>query len=242
MSAKNPVEAIRAFMTSLGQAYHAKRSYIYQLPPEGSEFLCTCEWCAPGIEPMTDVTHNLTMAMAARWFHDGNVRSILAIRDVKEVARVSPQYAALFGPRAMQTQILGKLMRGPHPLGTLGFDDPDPELFDELCQLMYPICAFAASTVNTQNLLRRMHSIGLVDELTKAGTRVGFYQKAEHLSPHLPVGMAYLDVAGLQGINDERGHDAGDALLIAVRQMLVTEFKDDQVFRMGGDEFLVMAH
>ena len=205
MSAPNPNAATDALMRVLGEAYHARRAYIYQLPPKGSEFLCTCEWCAPDVEPMTDVTHNLTVDMASRWFNDGNARSMLAIQDARDVARVNPAYAALFAPRAMQTQVLGKLMRGSHPMGTLGFDDPDPALFDELCQLMYPICAFAASAVNTQNLLRRMHTIGLVDELTRAGTRLGFYQRAEQLPPDVSVGMAYLDVVGLQGINDERG-------------------------------------
>ena len=241
LKAPSPMLATPALMEALGKAFRAKRAYIYQLPPGGEEFLCSCEWCAPGVESMKEATYGLTMTMAARWFSDGEVRSILAIKDVAEVAKVSPAYAAQFGPRSMNTQVLGKLMRGNSPLGTLGFDDPAPELFDELCGLMYPICAFATSTVNTQNLLGRISTAGMLDKLTGAGTRMGFYQKAENLPVNIPVGMAYLDVAGLQGVNDVRGHDAGDELLIAIRQILITEFKDDQVFRMGGDEFLVMA-
>ena len=241
MSAPNPSAATPALMEVLGKTFSAKRAYIYQLPPDSSEFYCSCEWSAPGTEPMNDITHGITKTMAARWFGDGNASSLLAIRNVKDVARVSPQYAEFFEQRNMKTQVLGKLIRGTHPMGVLGFDDPDPQKFDLLCGIMYPICAFAASTVNSQNLLGRIRSAGMVDKLTGAGTRLSFYQKAERLPTHLCVGMAYLDIAGLQGVNDVRGHDAGDDLLKTVRQILVTEFQDDQIFRMSGDEFLVMA-
>ena len=242
MTAPNPHAAVTTLIEILGKTFNAKRSYLYELPPDGSEFECSCEWCAAGVEPMSDVTHGLTMDMASRWFGDGEDRSLLVIRDVSKVAEVSPEYAALFAQRSMKCQVLGKLIRGNRPMGTLGFDDPDPGMIDDLCELMYPICAFTTSTVNTRNLLGRMSSVGMVDKLTGAGTRMSFYQKAEHLPAAMPIGMAYLDIAGLQGINDLRGHDAGDEVLIAVRQILISEFQDDQVFRMSGDEFLVAAY
>ncbi len=239
LRAPSPMAATPALMKVLGTTFGAKRAYIYQLPPGESEFRCTCEWCAPGVEPMSDVTHGLTKDMAARWFGDGEAKSLLVIRSVEDIATISPEYASLFVQRNTKQQVIGKLMRGKSPMGTLGFDDPSPELIDELCDVMYPICAFATSTVNTQNLLGRMSSIGVVDKLTGAGTRIAFYQQAERLPSHLSIGMAYLDIAGMQGVNDERGHRAGDELLVAVRQALITEFQDDQVYRMGGDEFLV---
>ena len=241
MAAPSPQEATPALIAILGKAFHAKRAYIYRLLPGASEFTCTCEWCADGIHPMSEVTHGLTMGMAARWFSDGIPQSLLAIRDLEKFAKTAPEYATLLAVRSTKTQVLGKLMRGNHPMGTLGFDDPDPELFDTLCSAMYPICAFATSTLNTQNLLNRIRSVGMVDRLTGAGTRMSFYAHAEKLPPENPIGMAYLDVCGLQGVNDVRGHDAGDELLIGIRQVLITEFADDQVFRMGGDEFLVIA-
>ena len=241
MSAPSPAAATAELMSALGTSFGAARAYIYQLPPDSSEFHCSCEWCAPGVEPMSDVTYGLTTQMASRWFGDGEPRSLLSIEDASQIAAISPEYATLFAQRDMKTQLLGKLMRGSHPLGTLGFDDVDPQKRDLLCGLMYPICAFATSTINSQNLLMRIHSAGMIDKLTGAGTRMGFYQKAEQIPPHLCAGLAYLDIAGLQGVNDVRGHDAGDELLKGIRQILITEFQDDQVFRMAGDEFLVFA-
>ena len=190
---------------------------------------------------MVDVTHGITMQMGAHWFSDGDPASLLVIRDIDDVKDVSPTYVALYKARGNTMQVVGKLMRGSSPLGALGFDDPDEHKLDELISLMYSICAFGTATVNAQNLLMRIRSSGVYDKLTGAGTRMGFYQKAENLPHHIPCGMAYFDIVGLQGVNDVLGHEAGDNLLIAVRQALVTEFPDDSIFRMGGDEFLIMA-
>lgn len=56
-----------------------------------------------------------------------------------------------------------------------------------------------------------------------------------------PLAVCYLDLDGFKAVNDERGHDAGDALLRAVAQRLNEQRRgNDVVARIGGDEFVVV--
>jgi diguanylate cyclase (GGDEF)-like protein len=53
--------------------------------------------------------------------------------------------------------------------------------------------------------------------------------------------LLFIDVDGLKFVNDSFGHDAGDAALIHIAEMLVGGVRQsDTVARFGGDEFAVL--
>jgi diguanylate cyclase (GGDEF)-like protein len=54
--------------------------------------------------------------------------------------------------------------------------------------------------------------------------------------------VIFLDMDDFKGINDRYGHIVGDACLLRLAAELTRTFRpDDAVFRLGGDEFLVVA-
>lgn len=57
----------------------------------------------------------------------------------------------------------------------------------------------------------------------------------------LPLGIIMADVNGLKLVNDTLGHLYGDKLLISFSKILLESKRDkDVVFRLGGDEFLIL--
>ena len=53
-------------------------------------------------------------------------------------------------------------------------------------------------------------------------------------------GVIFADLNGLKTVNDRDGHIAGDKLLKAAGNMLRDTFSGSDIFRVGGDEFLVI--
>ncbi len=81
------------------------------------------------------------------------------------------------------------------------------------------------------------------DLLTGAFNRrmLDSYIKPKHLSQSLAFTLFYVDLNDFKPVNDTYGHEVGDLLLIAFVKRLQSNIKSDgAIFRIGGDEFIVI--
>jgi len=84
------------------------------------------------------------------------------------------------------------------------------------------------------------------DQLTNLGNRRLIYQNLDKARAQCDRRKVYgavmlLDLNKFKPINDEYGHDAGDAILISVAEQLTAAVRsEDIVGRFGGDEFVVL--
>ena len=55
------------------------------------------------------------------------------------------------------------------------------------------------------------------------------------------VGVAFIDINGLKAINDTQGHKFGDRTIKAVSDALKRYFRKEDIYRIGGDEFVIIS-
>ncbi|WP_249998328.1 GGDEF domain-containing protein [Actinoplanes sp. M2I2] len=82
------------------------------------------------------------------------------------------------------------------------------------------------------------------DPLTGLPNRTELTDRLGRLLPaaDAPVSLLYLDLDGFKQINDEHGHEAGDAVLRVVARRLSAAVREtDLVTRLGGDEFVLLC-
>ena len=87
------------------------------------------------------------------------------------------------------------------------------------------------------------------DPLAPVSNRRAFLHELERFNDlaeryGTPSSVLYLDVNGMKEINDRFGHGAGDRVIVAVAEALLTNVRaSDVVGRLGGDEFgVILAH
>jgi len=96
-------------------------------------------------------------------------------------------------------------------------------------------------------MVGRLRELALVDELSGLHNRRGFLMLAEKQlqiaqRTGRPDLLLFIDLDGMKRINDERGHEAGDAALRRTAAVLHAAFRtSDIIARFGGDEFVVMC-
>jgi diguanylate cyclase (GGDEF)-like protein len=94
-------------------------------------------------------------------------------------------------------------------------------------------------------LAERLATLADTDELTATLNRRALAARLDgalaDASFATPVAVCIIDLDGFKEVNDSRGHDAGDAVLRAVAEALLTTAREtDSVGRIGGDEFAVL--
>jgi diguanylate cyclase (GGDEF)-like protein len=100
-----------------------------------------------------------------------------------------------------------------------------------------------AVTRETQKLNSRLLKDATVDDLTGLLNRRGWRMTAERelaraAREGTQVGVLLLDLDGLKEINDTRGHDEGDRVLVETAGRMRTALRaGDVLARLGGDEF-----
>ena len=103
-----------------------------------------------------------------------------------------------------------------------------------------PDLATVADNIETYSLIKNM---GSVDFTTGLLNRNSYKQTLEelHLDDNQPFACIFIDVNGLHEMNNTYGHEYGDQMLIFVADTLKKVFPEDEVFRIGGDEFIILA-
>ena len=100
----------------------------------------------------------------------------------------------------------------------------------------------------TQQEAEKMTVLANTDALTGVFNKIAYNSEVEDLDKSIksgqPVqfGIAMIDLNYLKLINDEHGHDAGDAALISLSEIICSIFTHSHVFRIGGDEFVVLLN
>ena len=103
--------------------------------------------------------------------------------------------------------------------------------------------------LSMQETLRReisnVHLQAHIDALTGVGNKTAYLDAVKQLDEDIKKGsakfsIAIFDINGLKNINDNYGHEYGDLALIDEATIMIRVFGKDNIYRVGGDEFIVV--
>ena len=145
---------------------------------------------------------------------------------IEAVYLICTGYPALFGPIYQRDQQISAFFWIFNAITVFGF-------------LIYYISYLMHSVIQTEEkLVKAAH----IDQLTRLYNRHYMLTCLEELPPDSTEGfLAIADIDNFKKINDTYGHNAGDAVLKTVAQIMQSECEGCTVARCGGEEFLVLS-
>ncbi len=240
VSANEPEVSIRALLEYLGTELRAKRTYIFEEQNNGT-WHGTYEWYAEGMSPrrpdLLDLPYTGLIDVLYKVFKRSNR---LIVDNVEAYRVLNPILYRILRENNVERMVVGPLEANGKLIGLFGVDDAPQENLAEISEIIRLISYFFAQLVIQRESQERLIRYSYFDSLTGARNRRACNEfESEKLDAHGSYGYLMCDINGLKAVNDQLGHEAGDALIIDVAKSLIEVFGAENVYRMGGDEFAV---
>lgn len=166
--------------------------------------------------------------------------------DMEWLKQVNPDWHASLAAAGAGSIVLFPLNYNGETLGYMWVVNFNIENAVKIKETLELATFFIASEISNFLLMQKLERLSSIDILTGLKNRncmnnvitdimTGKIQIAS------PCPVIFADLNGLKRINDEEGHDAGDRFLKAAAAILREVFAGTDVFRAGGDEFMILA-
>ncbi|MEG0379376.1 MAG: diguanylate cyclase, partial [Eubacterium sp.] len=114
----------------------------------------------------------------------------------------------------------------------------------EACsELLKSITYFIITEYTKRSTQDKMQEMLYHDPMTGLFNRYGYLKDIVKIDEAVlsSVGIAFIDINGLKNINDTYGHSFGDAVITKTAKDIKKHFVSEQVYRLSGDEFVVLC-
>lgn len=172
-------------------------------------------------------------------------QDFLILEDNEQGRSIDPAAVALMRKQGIHTLVLGALSHQSKLYGYLGIANPTAVSIRMMKPVYQTLCMNLMISYKNDQDEAAMRKLSTFDSLTGLKNRDCYIKELQQYEQTChDAGVVYLDMNGLKDINDRFGHIRGDAVLMECADLLkhiFLNYPDTHLYRMGGDEFIVLS-
>lgn len=232
----NPEDGIKRILARIGQQLHAERMLIIE--EQDSNVQVTYHWTGDKAKDLPSDFPAIPRTELWPLFNLFAQKQTISLPDLDAFWNIHPDYAPhLPGIRQL---VASRLILDGQPLGFVEAVNPAPEHIHDAALLLSTLTRFLAILLRNRDMMKRLEHLSKVDQLTGIMNRRGLLDRISALPADRCYAFFFGDLNGLKETNDTQGHEAGDRLIQSAAAVFVHVGGENNVFRMGGDEFLML--
>ena len=166
--------------------------------------------------------------------------------DWNAVRERSPEWYDNMKLNHIESLVLFPLRYGKDLLGYIWAINFDVQNVIRIKETLELTTFFLASEIASHQMVTRLEALSSIDLLTGILNRNAMNNRVLQLDPTMErpsrsCGIVFADLNGLSLLNEDEGHFAGDMLLKKAALLLQRVFVGNEIYRAGGDEFMIVA-
>lgn len=244
----NFYESMNTVIKDIRKKTECFSSCIIMIDKEQNKYAPLCVSYAKEGVSFEDYMPYLTPDVVFSWEETIGKHDSLIIKDefdMNELEKVNPVWVKSLRGAGVKSLVLSPLRHMNKFYGVLFITDFNVDRIIELKEFIKLTAIFLSSEIANNDLMERLEYMSNVDVLTGVRNRNSMNARVDwHVNGKFPVrtpfGIVFADLNGLKQCNDSGGHSAGDELLKNAALLLRKHFGEYEIFRAGGDEFVVI--
>ena len=234
----DPEEGIRKMMARIGETLQAERFLIFEESCHGT-VSSTYEWRRDTAESVMKDTQNVPIASLKPLYDHFEHNHMLILHEVEPFLQLHPDFQPMI--QGLTSLVSGHLIQSGRSLGFTEVVNPASESFSSATFLLSSLTSVLAIMLRNRDMIHRLETYSYRDQLTGVGNRRALLSFIRTIPDGTSLAFFFGDINGLKVENDTKGHEAGDLLIKKAATVLVAAAGPERVFRMGGDEFLLVV-
>lgn len=229
---------INNLLATVNDYFQADRTYVFEIDPDRDVLINTFEYiCGQEVSAQMDNLQEVPVSVIEVWMQNFRQGRSYYMSDLEQ-ERGQPSYEMLKAQQVWRLLAV-PLMKGGAMVGFLGVDNPRAHYDD--ATLLASIQFFVTNSLDRKKQQAYLEKLSYRDMLTGLYNRNRYIERLEAYKQvqDQQIGAIYIDLNGLKKVNDERGHRAGDELIVRAAGIIAGIFAED-AYRVGGDEFVVI--
>ncbi len=237
---KIPNESIEEILRIVCEFFGAPEGMILQIAQDGLTVNGTHKWSGEQTNATTPILQNHPLAAIQPFLDKFNQTDAIYLSDLSHPkSLISPEYSSawlsdirnlIYAPILDDT---GKL------IGIFGVHNPTHNI--DKYWLLGSLSVFVSDFLEKNKLIDSLSELSYYDTLTGVKNRHSYRKALLEIDEGRvsSLGVVYIDITGLSRINEEKGTRYGDEVIKRMAHILSDVF-DESIFRVGGDEFVVL--
>lgn len=228
-------------LEKIGVFLEADRVYIFEVTDDQLHHVH--EWCAAGVKSRLTESQEESMVLLKCWNECFDKEKCVSITNLEELRESNPLEYAVLKKQGIDSLITAPMYLNNQLTGYIGVDNYAVHKLVNVTAIISSLAYFIASVLRHSRTLKMLEQLSYCDTLVGVGNRNRYIRDVEsrYRACNGPAGVIYVDINGMKQINDRYGHQQGDQVLVDAAQKIRLLFSEDSIYRVGGDEFVVIV-
>ncbi|MCR5725309.1 MAG: sensor domain-containing diguanylate cyclase [Treponema sp.] len=244
----NFVESMQKVVTDIRDYTDAFSCCVFLVDSDRKKAAPLCAKYRNDAARIEDFAKFLTYDVVSSWIDTVKGHDEIILKDehdFNELAKRNPVWVESLHGAGVKSLIFVPLLQGENVIGFLFITNFNTDKLVEIKEFIELTTFFISSEVANNNMVEQLAYMSTVDSLTGVNnrnamnTRIDYHINGKQVIK-APFGVIFTDLNGLKRCNDLEGHESGDRLLQNAAACLQAVFSDNEIYRAGGDEFVVL--